>query len=56
MPGILPVMESRGQGCRNFRRMTINTLVQQLCGEEEVGFLDVWGCFVGRTDMYMGWA
>ena len=20
--------------------------------EEEVGFVDLWGCFVGRTDMY----
>ena len=33
--------------------MAINTLVQQLCLEEEVRFVDVWGCFVGRADMYM---
>ena len=28
-------------------------LVQKLCREEEVGFVDLWGCFVGRADMYM---
>ena len=46
-------MGSRGQGYRNCRRMAINTLVQQLCREEEVGFVDLWKCFVGRADMYM---
>ena len=33
--------------------MAINTLVEQLCREEEVGFVDLWGCFVGRADMFM---
>ena len=33
--------------------MAINALVQRLCGEAEVGFVDLWGCFVGRADMYM---
>ena len=28
-------------------------LVQQLFWEEEVGFVDLCGCFVGRADMYM---
>ena len=28
-------------------------LVQKLCIEEEVGFVDLWGRFVGRADMYM---
>ena len=46
-------MGSRGQGYRNCRTMAINTLVQQLCREEEVGIVDLWGCFVGRTDMCM---
>ena len=50
---ILPVMGSRGQGYRNCRRMAINTLFQQLRGEDEVGFVDLWGCFVGRADIYM---
>ena len=30
--------------------MAINTVVQQLCREEEVG---LWRSFVGRADMYM---
>ena len=28
-------------------------LDQKLCREEEVGFVDLWGSFVGRADMYM---
>ena len=28
-------------------------LVQQLRREETVGFVDLWGCFIGRADMYM---
>ena len=28
-------------------------LVQKLCREEEVCFVDLWGSFVGRTDIYM---
>ena len=38
LSGILPVMGSRGQGCRNCQRMAINMSVQQLC-REEVGFV-----------------
>ena len=52
MSVILPVMGSRGHGYRNCQRMAINTLVQQLCKEEEVGFVDLWECFVGRADMF----
>ena len=33
--------------------MAINTLVQKLCREQEVGFVDLLGSFVGRADMYM---
>ena len=45
LSGILPVMGSRGQGYQNCQRMAINTLVQQLCREEEgsVGMF----CFKG---------
>ena len=32
--------------------MAINILVQKLCREEEVGFVDLWGSVVGRADMY----
>ena len=46
MSGILPVMGSRGQGYRNCRRMAINTLVQQLCRGEEVGFVGMF-CWEG---------
>ena len=27
-------------------------LFQQQCKEEVVGFVDLWGCFVGRADKY----
>ena len=50
LSGILPVM---GHKYRNCRGMAINMLVQKLCREEEVGFVDLWGSFVGRADMYM---
>ena len=33
--------------------MAINILVEKLCRDEEVGFMDLWGRFVGRADMYM---
>ena len=49
-----PVMGSRGHGYQNCRRVTINMQVQQLCTEEEaVGFVDLWGCFVGKANMFM---
>ena len=53
LSGILPVMGSSGHIYRNCRGMAINMLVQKLCREEEVGFVDLWGSFVGRADMYM---
>ena len=46
-------MGRRGHKYRNCRGMAINMLVQMLCREEEVGFVDLWGSFVGRADMYM---
>ena len=51
MSGILPVMGRRGQGYKNCRRMAINTLVQQLCREEEVGFVGMF-CW-GGAEIYM---
>ena len=42
-----------GHKYRNCRGMAINMLVQKLCREEEVGFVGLWGSFVGRADMYM---
>ena len=52
LSGILPVFGSRSQGYRNSRRMAVNGMVQQLCREEEMGFVDLWDSFVGREEMY----
>ena len=43
----------RGATYRNCKRMVINALVEQMCEEEGVGFLDLWGRFVGKEDMYV---
>ena len=53
LSGVLPVIGRRGHIYRNYRGMAINMLVEKLCREEEVGFVDLWGSFVGRVDMYM---
>ena len=50
--GILPMMRGRGATYRNCKNMAINTLVEQMCEEEGVGFVDLWGYFVGKEDMY----
>ena len=51
LSGILPVIGGRNQGYRNSRRMSINRLVQQLCKEEDVGFVDLWSSFVAKEEM-----
>ena len=51
--GILPVIGRRGHRYRNCLGMAINMLAEKLCREEEVGFAELWGSFVGRADMYM---
>ena len=54
LSGILPVMRGRGATYRNCKNMAINALVEQMCEEEEgVGFVDLWGYFVGKEDMSM---
>ena len=53
LSGILPVMGGMGVAYRNCKRMAINVLVEQMCEEEGVGFVDLWGYFVGKEDMYM---
>ena len=55
LSGILPVMRGRGATYRNCERMAINTLVEQVCEEEGVGFVDLWGYFVGKEDIYERW-
>ena len=53
LSGILPVVRGRGVMYSNCKRMAINALLEQTCEEEGVGFVDLWGYFVGREDMYM---
>ena len=53
LSGILPVMRGRGTTFRNCKRMAINGLLEQMCEEEGVGFVDLWGYFVGKKDMFM---
>ena len=53
LSGFLPVIGGRGATYRNCKRMAINALVEQMCEEEGVGFLDLWGRFVGKEDMYV---
>ena len=53
LSGILPVMGRRGHKYRHCRGLAINMLVQKLYREEEVGFVDLWGSFVWRADMFM---
>ena len=50
--GILPVFGNRIQGYRNSKRMAVNGMVERLCKEEDVGYVDLWDSFVGREDMY----
>ena len=51
--GILPVFGNRIQGYRNSKRMAVNGMVEGLCKEEEVGYVDLWNSFVGKEDMYV---
>ena len=43
-------MRGRGASYRNRKRMAINALVQQMCEEEGVGFVDLWGYIVGKEE------
>ena len=47
------MMKGRGAAYRNCKRMAINALIEQMFEEEGVGFVDLWGYFVGKEDMYM---
>ena len=33
--------------------LAINALVEQMCDEQGVGLIDLWGYFVGKEDVYM---
>ena len=43
---------NRIQGYRNSKRMAVNGMVEQLCKEEEVGYVDSCDIFVRKEDMY----
>ena len=51
LTGILPVMRGRGTTFRNCKRMAINALLEHTC--DGVGFVDLWGYFVWKEDMFM---
>ena len=44
---------NRIQGYRNSKRMAVNGMVEQLCREEDVGYVDLRESFVGKEDMYV---
>ena len=39
--GILPVFGNRIQGYRNSKRMAVNWMVERLCKEDDVGYVDL---------------
>ena len=45
---ILPVFGNRIDGYRNSERMAINGMMERLCNEEDVGYVDLWDSFVGE--------
>ena len=51
--GMLPVFGHRIQGYRNSKRMAVNGMVEQLCKEENVGYVNLWDRFVGKEEMYV---
>ena len=53
LSGILPAFGNRIQGYRKSKRMAVNGMVQRLCKEEEVGYVDLWDSFVGKEQMYV---
>ena len=41
------------QGYRNSKRMAVNGMVERLCKEEDVGYMDLRDSFVGNEDIYV---
>ena len=42
----------RIQGYMNSKRMAVNGMVEWLCKEEDVGYVDMWDSFVGNEELY----
>ena len=40
------------KGYRNCRRMSVNSQLDKMCRQENVGFVDLWSTFAGRPDLY----
>ena len=53
LSGILPVFGNRIQGYRNSKRMAVNGMVERLCKEEDVGYVDMWDSLVGKEELYL---
>ena len=52
LSGILPVCGNRILGYRNSKKMAVNGMVERLCKEEDVGYVDMWDSFVGNEGLY----
>ena len=52
LSGILLVCGNRIHGYRNSKRMAVNGMVERLCKEEDVGYVDMWDSFVGNEELY----
>ena len=52
LSGILPVGGNMIQGYKNSKRMAVNGMVERLCKEEDVGYVDMWDSFVGNEELY----
>ena len=50
LSGILPVCGNRIQGYRNSKKMAVNGMVERLCKEGDVGYVDMWDSFVGMKN------
>ena len=50
LSGILPVFGNRIQGYRNSKRIAMNGMVERLCKEGEVGYVDLWDSFVRKEE------
>ena len=52
LSGILPVCGNSFHGYRNSKRMAVKGMVERLCKEEDVGYVDMWDSFVGNEELY----
>ena len=53
LSGILPVFGNMIQGYRNSKRMAVGGMVERLCNEEGVGYVDMWDRFAGKKVLYL---